>query len=131
MIDSENNHIDDRERQAMIEALDVALGRMEPSGENQALGQILQRLLLGAERGALAEVLTLDEVLAILRTSRATWFRAKRAGFPLVPEIEGVPGRFSREAVLARIARAATGKTRSRRPVDRQHRRTVGTRGVQ
>jgi hypothetical protein len=58
-----------------------------------------------ADPAALPLVLTLGDVLRVLRVSPATWYRARRAGVPLVPEIAGLHNRFARASVLATVQR--------------------------
>lgn len=75
----------------------------------------------GAE--ALPLVLTLSEVLALLRISERQWYRLKRQGRAPVPEIENLPGRYSRQRVVAAVARAAsTGVSPRQRARDRRRR---------
>lgn len=75
-------------------------------------------------------VLTLDEVLRVLRISERTWYRAKASGFPIVPEIAHLPGRYSRARVLAAIDdveayRAVAQRKRRRAAVALLHPQTV------
>lgn len=59
-----------------------------------------------ADGPAIRDVMVLREVLAVLRISESVWYRAKRAGRVIVPEIAGLPGRYSGEQVRAAIRRA-------------------------
>ena len=68
----------------------------------------------------LPDVLVLDEVLSVLRISRTTWFKAKRERHQLVPEIPGLPERYSRDAVLAFVHQQTAAPVPAPAPAPRQ-----------